>query len=359
MRERSIIQAIGKAFDVTRGRARFATIRDRITLGVRIDGIHLCQLIAAMIIASIGLNTDSTEAVIGAMLICPLMGSVLAIAYSVATMDMRLFHRALLAMALECGICLVTSTLYFYFSPLHGVTSELLTNSSATIWDVMIALVGGFAGALGMSRRQEPTTLVSGVAVATALMPPLCAVGYGIAGGDGMQVLAALYEFLVNVVFIAFGSAVVFVWLRVPLVGDLDGDGKEDEAERAEAERESRALRKYVILGLAVFAIPCLHFSSQLIHQQVAETGSLIEIVDSYDTELVTRELEVACPGFVDYRVGAEDSYDTAHDVMTQRIVATVTSTDELSPMRKREVAGLIRIHVSDLDDVVFEVAAS
>ena len=356
MREKEIIASLRHAFDVHRGRAKYSTIRERIVTSARIDGIHLCQLIAAMVIASVGLNTDSTEAVIGAMLICPLMGSVLAIACGIATMDMHLLRQALGELLLQCGICLITSTLYFCISPLEQQTSLLLSNSSATIWDVVIALVGGFAGALGLSRRQEPSTLIAGVAVATALMPPLCSVGFGIASGDVVLAVSALYEFLVNVVFIAFGATLVLVLLKMPLVGDLDGDGREDDAERAEAVRESPVLRRNLLIALALFAIPCLHYSSQVIERQLAENGTLFEAADPYDTEEVTKELEVLCPGLESYSVGVEDSYQAQKDAVEQRVVATVVTEDELPEAREREVEALIRIHVDDVDEVAFEV---
>lgn len=356
MREKTITYALRHAFDVNRGRAKYSTIRERIVNAARIDGIHLCQLIAAMIIASVGLNTNSTEAVIGAMLICPLMGSVLALACGVATMDMRMVHRAIGALALQCLLCLVTSTLYFYISPLSNHTSELLTNSSATIWDVIIALVGGLAGALGLSRRQEPSTLISGVAVATALMPPLCSVGFGLASGEGMLALSAFYEFLVNVVFIAFGAAVVLVWLRMPIVGDLDGDGKETPEEVAEAERESHALRKYLVMGLIVFAIPCVYYSVQMVQKSVEQNGTVFEAVDTYDTERLTKELRVVCPHFVSYRIGVEDSYRYRQDAIEERVIATVVTSEKLSKLVEGQLEALIRLNVSDVDDVVFEV---
>ncbi len=354
MKERSIKAMLLSAFDVTKGRAKYATIRERVSTAAKIDGIHLCQLMAAMVIASIGLNINSTEAIIGAMLICPLMGSVLAISLALATMDMRMFRRTLASLALQCGICLITSTLYFFFSPLSVKTSELVANSTATVWDVLIALVGGFAGALGLSRRQEPSTLIAGVAVATALMPPLCAVGFGIARGHSILALSALYEFLINVFFIAFGSAMVFLWLRMPLVGDLDGDGKEDAAEKAEAERESHVLRRGLMFALMVFAIPCLYVSMQAVQTSIASSAPAVQIIDTYDTQQVTEELRVMCPGFVSYRVGVEDHYAASAGTVVQRMVATVQTSSELSDERQSELEDLIRLHVEGLDDVIF-----
>ena len=356
---KSIAAEAREAFDVDKGRAKYSTIRDRIMDDARLDGIHLFQLMSAMLIASIGLNVNSTEAVIGAMLICPLMGTVLAMAYALATIDMQILRRAVGAIMLQCGICLVTSTLYFLISPLSNETSALLTNSSATIWDVLTALVGGFAGALGFSRRQEPQTLLAGVAVATALMPPLCSVGYGLALGNFVFAASSLYEFLINVVFIAFGATVVLVWLRVPIKGDLNGDGKVTSEELSEANRESHHLRHILIVGLMIFALPCLYFSAQIVRSATEGTGTVFEVADTYDTELTTQELAALCSGFVSYNVGSQDSYDARTDTMERRIVATVTTKSELPRWRRRDVESLIRVHVPTLSEVRFEVAAN
>ena len=346
-----------EAFDMHKGRAKYSTIRDRILGSARLDGIHMFQLIAAMLIASIGLNTNSTEAVIGAMLICPLMGSVLAMAYAVASIDMHVLRHAVGGILLQCGICLVTSTLYFLLSPLSNETSELLTNSTATIWDVLIALVGGFAGALGLSRRQEPQTLLAGVAVATALMPPLCSVGYGLSLGDFVHAGTSLYEFLINVLFIGFGATIVLVVLKIPIKGDLDGDGRVTSEELAEANRETPVLRRGLVIGLLLFALPCFYFSGQIVRTSVAENGTVFEARDSYDTEKITQELEIVCPGFRSYHIGTEDSYNAQSDSLTRRVVATVETASELDAQQQATAEQLIRLHAEGIDEVTFEVA--
>ena len=356
MKQQAIKQKLLDTFDVSRGRARYSTIRDRVVSAAKVDAIHLCQLIAAMLIASIGLNIDSTEAVIGAMLICPLMGSVVALAYSVAVMDMRVLRHAAFDLLLQCGICLATSTVYFLLTPLHVQTSELLANSQATVWDMLIALVGGFAGALGLSRRQEPTTLLSGVAVATALMPPLCATGCGLAALDLTAATSALYEFCINMVFIGAGSAVVFMLLHIPVRGDLNGDGVITSEELAEAQRDSIFLRNHLALMLVLFAMPCLYFSVQMVHGASEDTAEMAVALDPYDTETVTSELEVVCPGFDSYRVGEESWYDDQTGTMAERVVATVVTRRKLTTAQQSQAEGLIRIHVPDLDDVEFEV---
>lgn len=252
--------------NVREGRASYQQIDKRIHADSSIDGIHLFQLIGAMIIASIGLNLDSTEAIVGAMLICPIMGSVMGISHSIATLDTRQLKKVMVGLAIQVGVCIITSTLYFIISPLSTTTSALLTNSMPTIWDVIIAFVGGFVGALAISRQQEPGVVLAGVAVATALMPPLCAVGSGIASLDLVLGGSALYEFLINIMFIAFGAEIVFVFLlKVPLETDLDGNGVVTEQEQAEAEERSRKLRRRLIIGSLLFAIPCWLYSWMLV----------------------------------------------------------------------------------------------
>lgn len=248
--------ALSSVFNLRAGRASYQDIRRRFVNGSKLSGTHLCILIVAMLIASIGLNTDSTECIVGAMLICPLMGSVLAISYSVATADVRLLRDALVGLLIQVCICLATSTLYFVLSPLNGVTNELLANSNPTVWDILVALAGGFAGGLGNSRRQEPSTLIAGVAVATALMPPLCAAGYGIAVRDPARFASAFYEFALNVVFIALAAEIVLLILRVPLHREVGPDGVVTLEEEVAEERLSRRMKRFILVATVVFMIP-------------------------------------------------------------------------------------------------------
>jgi len=351
----AVRRAFKSLFNVREGRASYETIRKRFVNGSRLDGMHLCILIIAMLIASIGLNTDSTECIVGAMLICPLMGSVLAISYSVATVDRHLMRDALLGLAIQVAICLTTSTLYFLISPLSTETNELLANSSPTIWNVLVALAGGFAGGLGNSRKQEPATIIAGVAVATALMPPLCASGYGIATRDLSRFLSALYEFALNVVFISFAAHLVLLALRVPLHRDINDDGVVTAEEEVEARRLSRRMRLRLLLATILFAVPCVFVSANVVSQAMSENGgSIFATVDQYEAGLTTKELAVICPGLEEYRVGNVYVCDAGTGEMVQRVVATVKTADGLSSMEKSQVEALIRVHVADLDSVSF-----
>lgn len=343
-------------FNLNAGRARHRTIRKRISEGTRIDGIHVCQLVAAMLIASIGLNINSVEAIIGSMLICPLMGSVLGMAYGVATLNRAYLKESCAGLVVQIVLCLITSTLYFALSPLSNTTSELLTNFSATVWDVVIAFVGGFVGALAYSRKEEPSTLIAGVAVATSLMPPLCSTGFGMASGNWSLAFAAFYKFVINVVFIGFGAELVLVWLRLPLQYDLDGDGVVTDEERAQVTEQSESMRRRVLICSLLIALPCLYYSAILVRQSIEETGTVFEVTDTYKTQETTYELQAICPGLVSYRIGEEDSFDTREKKLKQRVVATVETSKKLGKTKRMEVEALIRLNVPGLESVTFAV---
>ncbi len=310
-----------------------------------------------MLIASIGLNVDSTEAIVGAMLICPLMGSVLAMAYAVATINYRLLKSAVFGLLVQMVICLATSTIYFVISPISNTTSQLLTNTSPTLWDLLIALAGGFAGGIGNSRRQEPATLIAGVAVATALMPPLCAAGYGLAMRNLADFALSIYEFLLNVVFIAFGAELVLIWIHVPVFADLNGDGVVTDEERIEIRHRSTQLRRRLILGTLAFMIPCVLFTMRVVNTTAEQNnGELFEAKDTHEVSLTSLELGIVCPGYVNYTVGVEESYDQGKDTVIERMVATVTTRDNLSSADKSTVEQLIRLHLPQVDDIQFVV---
>jgi uncharacterized membrane protein len=241
-------------------------------------------------------------------------------------------------------------------SPLSNTTSELLTNFSATVWDVVIAFVGGFVGALAYSRKEEPSTLIAGVAVATSLMPPLCSTGFGMASGNWALTFAAFYKFVINVVFIGFGAELVLVWLRLPLQYDLDGDGVVTDEERAQATEQSESMRRRVLICSLLIALPCLYYSAILVRQSIEDTGTVFEVTDTYKTKETTYELQAICPGLVSYRIGEEDSYDTREKKLKQRIVATVETTKELGKTKRMEVEALIRLNVPGLESVTFAV---
>ena len=158
-------------------------------------------LMCSIFIASIGLNMNSTAVIIGAMLISPLMTPIIGLGFGLAIFDTRLIKQSLEVLFTQVLVSLLVSTLYFWISPLSYASSELIARTSPTIWDVLIAIAGGIAGFIG-SRKKEANNIVPGVAIATALMPPICTAGYGLANGNVRFLFGALYLFLINCVFI-------------------------------------------------------------------------------------------------------------------------------------------------------------
>ena len=164
-------------------------------------------LMCAIFIASIGLNMNSTAVIIGAMLISPLMTPIVGLGFGLAIFDTRLIKQSLNVLLTQVVVSLLVSALYFWISPISYASSELIARTSPTIWDVLIAIAGGIAGVIG-SRKKEANNIVPGVAIATALMPPICTAGYGLANGNVRFLLGALYLFLINCVFIMLANIV-------------------------------------------------------------------------------------------------------------------------------------------------------
>ncbi|MCH2223847.1 MAG: DUF389 domain-containing protein, partial [Crocinitomicaceae bacterium] len=188
---------------------------ESIEKGVVFRGTNLWILVFAIFIASVGLNMNSPAVIIGAMLISPLMGPINGIGYSVATYDFDLLKKSLKNYAFAGVGGLITSTLYFVITPIHTEHSELLARTSPTIFDVFIAIFGGLAGIVAISSKNKGN-VIPGVAIATALMPPLCTAGYGLSIGNWNYFMGALYLFAINTVFIALSVMLVSQLLKFP-----------------------------------------------------------------------------------------------------------------------------------------------
>lgn len=185
--------------------------------GVRVGGVNLWVLMFAILVASVGLNVNSTAVIIGAMLISPLMSPIVGIGYGLGILDFPLVRLALRNLLIFTVISLLTSTLYFTLSPLDEPGSELLARTAPSLWDVLIAFFGGSAGAIAMTRRDVPN-VVPGVAIATALMPPMCTAGFALAHLRWDWFGGALYLYTINSVFIAFATLLLvkLMKLRAP-----------------------------------------------------------------------------------------------------------------------------------------------
>ncbi len=241
-------------FNIMHEREDFDTIHTEVEKGVVFKGTNLWVLMCAILVASVGLNMNSTAVIIGAMLISPLMGPINGIGYSLATYDFQLFRKAVKNFTFAILVSLITSSLYFFISPVDTAHSELLARTSPTIYDVFIALFGGVAGMLALSSKLKGN-VIPGVAIATALMPPLCTAGYGLATFQFTYFFGALYLFTINTVFIAVASLFVSQVLKLPIRTIVD---------KARAKR----VNQYITLILVITAIPSIYFGYKLVQNE-------------------------------------------------------------------------------------------
>lgn len=195
-------------FSLYADQADINEIEERIRSNSSVNGSNMFILIFAILIASIGLNMDSTAVVIGAMLISPLMSIITSISYGIVKRNIIWIKITASRFFLQILISICTSAIYFYISPLNHFSNELLARTQPTLWDALIAICGGFAAIIASTRKNPFNNVIPGAAIATALMPPLCTVGYCIANGEWMPALGALYLFSINVIFICLSGVV-------------------------------------------------------------------------------------------------------------------------------------------------------
>ncbi|GAB3498358.1 TIGR00341 family protein [Spirosoma knui] len=236
-------------------------ITQSISRGIEFRGINLWTLIFAIFIASIGLNVNSTAVIIGAMLISPLMGPIMGIGLGIGVNDLDMIGRALKNLSIAVFISLLTSTVYFLISPLHIAQSELLARTSPSVWDAFIAFFGGLAGIVAGSRREKITNVVPGVAIATALMPPLCTAGYGIATLNGYYFAGAFYLFLINSICISLSTYLIVRFLGY--------------SQKAYPTREvERRVRTTIWVAVLIVLLPSTYLAFQLVRKTIFEQAA-------------------------------------------------------------------------------------
>ena len=228
--------------------------------GVEFKGANLWILIFAIFMASLGLNVNSTAVIIGAMLISPLMGPIMGVGLSVGLNDFELMKRSLKSFLITTAFSVTTATVFFLFTPIAEAQSELLARTSPTIYDVFIALFGGLAGVVALSTK-EKGNVIPGVAIATALMPPLCTAGYGLASGNLIYFLGAFYLYFINSVFISLAT---FIGVRVMHF---------QRKEFVDKKRE-KTVRKYIILIVVLTMCPAVYLTFGIIKSTFYETAA-------------------------------------------------------------------------------------
>ena len=231
----------------------------QITSGVSFRGANLWVLIFAIFIASLGLNVNSTAVIIGAMLISRLMGPIIGMGLAIGINDFQLLRRAAKNFAIATVISILTATVYFLITPLGEAQSELLARTSPTIYDVLIATFGGAAGILALCTKGKGN-VIPGVAIATALMPPLCTAGFGLASGHLLYFLGAFYLFFINTVFISLST-----YLGVRLMRF-----HRKEFQTASAARKSRR----AVMAIAILTIiPSLLMTVGIVRRSISDNN--------------------------------------------------------------------------------------
>lgn len=215
---------------------------NQIKKDIDFKGFNVWILFFSIIIASIGLNVDSIAVIIGAMLISPLMGPIMGIGLSIGTNDFKTLIRSIKNFGVAVTVSLVASTLYFIVSPFDEAGHQLLSRTQPLLFDVFIAIFGGFAGIMAVSRNKV-SNVIPGVAIATALMPPLCTAGYGLAHLNFSFFTGAIYLFIINSVYISLATFVVVRYLKFPLVSFLDP-------------LREKKIKRYITLSAIILVLP-------------------------------------------------------------------------------------------------------
>ena len=251
--------------------------------GVEFRGTNLWVLIFAIFLASLGLNTNSTAVIIGAMLISPLMGPIMGFGLGLGITDFDLVKRNYLTATL---FSVVTATIYFLISPISEAQSELLARTSPTIYDVLIAFFGGLAGIVAGSTKSKGN-VIPGVAIATALMPPLCTAGFGLATGNLSYFLGAFYLYFINTVFISLSTYIVVRVLKYPHKEFLD-------------KKRAMVVRRYMMIIVTCTIIPSLYLTYRVLRTTVFEEqvkSFVNKELDFPNTQVLSRTVAVDTAG--------------------------------------------------------------
>lgn len=263
---------LSEKFNLDDDKAEQAEVIENIRRGVEFRGVNLWILMFAIVIASVGLNVNSTAVIIGAMLVSPLMGPIMGIGLSLGINDFELLKKSFKNFLFAVAVSLFVSTVYFSISPALTTQSELLARTTPTIWDVLIASFGGLAGIVAQTRKDRTSTVIPGVAIATALMPPLCTAGFGLATGQWVYFGGAFYLFTINAVFIAMAT---FFIVRVM---------KYERKHFLDAKRAKRVQNLMIVIITATL-IPSVILAYSIVQRAVFENNAknYIEKVLNFD----------------------------------------------------------------------------
>ena len=299
-------QIIKRYFNVLPDKDGEKYVIKQITNGINFQGSNLWILIFAVFIASLGLNVNSTAVIIGAMLISPLMGPIIGMGLALGIADLDLFKQSIKNYLVSTFISVVTATIYFTLSPITNAQSELLARTSPTLYDVLIALFGGAAGFLATSTKGR-NNVVPGVAIATALMPPLCTAGYGLAVQNTSYFFGAFYLYFINTVFIAFTTCLGVRFLHFHRKQFINRE-------------QMRRVNFYIVSIIIITIIPASYMTWNIIKQSVFENN-----IENF----VTKELNYSGTNILSHQ------YDLKTKTLHVVAVGNPISTDSIAKAQK------------------------
>ena len=250
----SILHKIINFINLHTGEEDRQKVLENVKSNISFRGSNFWILACAIVVASVGLNVNSTAVVIGAMLISPLMGPIVGAGFGLGIYDFDLLKKALKNLLIATIVGLVVSTIYFYLSPFKETQSELLSRTSPNIYDIFIAFFGGLVGVIAITRVEKGNP-IPGVAIATALMPPLCTAGYGLAISNYSFFFGAIYLYVINCVFICIATFLIVKYLKYPSVKQID-------------ESREKKVRYAMTSLILVMIIPSVYFAYILIQEK-------------------------------------------------------------------------------------------
>ncbi|AWG22081.1 TIGR00341 family protein [Flavobacterium faecale] len=240
--------------NLNQGEEERSKVLENVQSNISFSGSNLWILACAIVVASVGLNVNSTAVIIGAMLISPLMGPIVGAGFGLGIYDFDLLQTSLKNLLVATIVGLLVSTFYFYISPFKETQPELLSRTAPNFYDIIIAFSGGLVGAIAITRAEKGNP-IPGVAIATALMPPLCTAGYGLAVGNLMFFFGAIYLYAINCVFICISTFFIVKYLKYPTKKQL-------------TDRNQTKVKYIITTLITILILPSIYFAYQLFEQK-------------------------------------------------------------------------------------------
>lgn len=323
-----------KLFDLYGGEDDKQKTLDAVKNNISFSGANIWILACAIIIASVGLNVNSTAVIIGAMLISPLMGPIVSAGFALGIYDFELLKRSLRNLLIATIVSLVVSTLYFFISPFKEAQSELLSRTSPNIYDILIAFFGGLVGVIAVTRVEKGNP-IPGVAIATALMPPLCTAGYGLATGSFSYFFGAFFLYSINCVFICIATFIIVKYLKYPLAKHIN-------------ETHEKRVKYGITALIVVMLVPSAYFAYNLYFQQkftqsvntfiekeFTDNGNTVIYKNTnYKSNPKTIELAFLLKQFSDSEIKSYNEHLKNYGLTNTKLIFKQDSTDNITNLK-------------------------